>query len=474
MDRTTLSLAGISAAITLLAACAASSVEHGRQPADGAPATSVTSAPPGGTAPPSAAAPGADPWGTEETAADDPTDAAVVSLTFDDTYSDQLAAIPMLQAHGMRATFYVNSARLGHASDYRFMTEPELRSVAQLGHEIGGHTLHHFDLVAAAPDEQRRQICDDRARLLALGYDPRTFAYPLGRRDAGVIDAVRECGYSAARITNHTGLEFPVSLVKPSSFEIAAAPSVVETTKLEDMQVAVREAERAGGWVVFVMHHVCTDCGSRSAIAPEQLQAFLDWLAPRRETGTRVRTVAEVVAAKDRPVRAAPRAIGGIAPGNRAPNPSFESWSRVPTMPDCWLLGTPGAKIDHFERVADAHDGEWAVRVRGVGKSASDRRVNGFQDAGGCAVPVIAGERLRMSAFTKGDTAARFSAYARDESGFWRGWASGPSHPNTDSWSEMTWDLPAVPDGTTAIAVGVALPAEGTITVDDVDLRAAP
>lgn len=471
MDRTLLTLTGFSAAITLLAACATSSDEPGRQAADGSPATGVTSPAPPRPGVPSAAGPGE---ATGEASSGEPAARAVVSLTFDDTYSDQLAAIPMLQAHGMRATFYVNSTRLGNAADYRFMTEAELRSVAQLGHEIGGHTLHHLDLVAADPDERRRQICDDRLRLAVLGYEARTFAYPLGRHDAGVVEAVRECGYAAARITNHTGLEYPVSLVAPKSFEIAAAPSVVETTTLEDMQLAVRDAERKGGWVVFVMHHVCTDCGSRSAIAPETLQALLDWLAPRRALGTRVRTVADVVAAEDAPARAAPQAVVAVPAGNRAPNPSFESWARVGTMPDCWLLGTPGAKIDHFERVADAHEGAWAVRVRGAGKVASDRRVNVFQDAGGCSVPVEVGERLRLRAFAKGDTPARFAAYARDASGFWRGWASSPSHPLGDSWSEMIWDLPAVPEGTTGVAVGLGLPAEGTVTVDDVDLRAAP
>ena len=47
----------------------------------------------------------------------------VVSLTFDDTVDNQYAVRELLDAHGMRATFYVNSGRIG---------EPKFMSLDQL------------------------------------------------------------------------------------------------------------------------------------------------------------------------------------------------------------------------------------------------------------------------------------------------------------------------------------------------------
>src|SRR5262249_46519913 len=40
----------------------------------------------------------------------------VVTIQFDDGVADQMAALPILQAHGMHATFFVNSAVIGDAA----------------------------------------------------------------------------------------------------------------------------------------------------------------------------------------------------------------------------------------------------------------------------------------------------------------------------------------------------------------------
>lgn len=468
-------LLGFPLLLTLLAACSVDAPTRLRQLLDGRPGRDeapdglVARDLPDGDDPSAPAAPS-----DTDRPSGGAVERAVVSLTFDDTFADQLAAVPMLQAHGMRATFYVNSTRIGRSADYRYLTESEVRELHSMGHEIGGHTQHHVDLTASDSDEQRRQICDDRAALAALGFDPRTLAYPLGRRDPGVVAAAEECGYAGARITNHTGATYPIALPAAPSFEIPAAPSVTTSTTLDDMKREVALAERTGGWVVFVMHHVCVDCGSRSAIRPEVLEAFLAWLAPRKKDGTVVRTVAQALGAEARPTRRGPGLFGGALGDNRLKNPSFEDATRAPGTVDCWVLGTPGASSKHFTRVADAHDGAFAIHLDGVGRSTTDRRINVTQDAGGCAVPAAPGERLRLRAFAKGTTPLRFSAYVRDGAGFWRSWTSSPSAALGPEYAEVSWLLPAVPDDATAIAVGANLPSEGELTLDDLDLRTAP
>ena len=63
---------------------------------------------------------------------------AAISLTFDDGLASQLAlAVPMLDSHDLRATFYPVARE-----DYRQTLAPWQR-VAETGHEIGNHTARH-------------------------------------------------------------------------------------------------------------------------------------------------------------------------------------------------------------------------------------------------------------------------------------------------------------------------------------------
>jgi peptidoglycan/xylan/chitin deacetylase (PgdA/CDA1 family) len=106
----------------------------------------------------------------------------VVSLNFDDGITSQYLARPLLAAHDMHATFYVNSGDVGESPfDLSWGQVDDLHAD---GHEIGGHTVDNVSLrdLAANPAEQRRQICDDADALRGRGYEITTFAYPFGVR----------------------------------------------------------------------------------------------------------------------------------------------------------------------------------------------------------------------------------------------------------------------------------------------------
>src|SRR5579862_4248552 len=65
-----------------------------------------------------------------------------VSLTFDDGLRSQLEqAIPILEEHGLRGTFYLNPRGADEAV-WRRTLEP-WREPARRGHEIGNHSLIH-------------------------------------------------------------------------------------------------------------------------------------------------------------------------------------------------------------------------------------------------------------------------------------------------------------------------------------------
>lgn len=60
----------------------------------------------------------------------------LVSLTFDDGFADQQAAVELLAKHELAGTFYVNDGAVGTPA---YMTWPQIRALAAAGHEIGGH-----------------------------------------------------------------------------------------------------------------------------------------------------------------------------------------------------------------------------------------------------------------------------------------------------------------------------------------------
>src|SRR5678816_582674 len=98
----------------------------------------------------------------------------IVSLTFDDTLSDQYQVGELLAAWNMHATFFVNSPRIGQTG---YMSLTQVRDLRDRGNEIGGHTLDHLHLTQLDPATAQQQICDDRSALIAMGFDTKSFAY---------------------------------------------------------------------------------------------------------------------------------------------------------------------------------------------------------------------------------------------------------------------------------------------------------
>ena len=222
--------------------------------------------------------------------------ATVVSLTFDDASISQTLAGPVLKAHGMKATFFVPSARVGSTTAH--MTWSDVAVLAADGNEIGGHTLDHTDLTTVSTAEATRQICDDRSALIARGYPTTSFAYPYGRYTSTVRSIVSSCGYRSARRVQGVGCSGcpKAEAIPPADpFALRAPPSLRTTTTLAGLMKYVTDAEAAGGgWLILTFHRICFACDDYS-VSEANLTAFLDWLQPRAAAGTVVKPVGAVM-----------------------------------------------------------------------------------------------------------------------------------------------------------------------------------
>jgi peptidoglycan/xylan/chitin deacetylase (PgdA/CDA1 family) len=376
---------------------------------------------------------------------------AIVSLTWDDALADQQVAVDLLDAHGMHGTFYVISGRLGGTGN---LSSSQIIEWQQQGHEIGGHTVNHLDLTTLAPDDVRRQVCNDRVALLGMGLVVTSFAYPFGASNALSEQVADECGYNSARGVGDVNNPIPPT----DPFDLHTPPSVKPETTLAQMQGYVTAAEPAGRWVPIVFHHVCDGCAT-NAVSPATLDAFLDWL---QANGKVVRTVDEVMGGDVQP------GVPGPASGsNLLANPSLEVDANGDAVPDCWQRGGTGTSTATYTLTSNAHDGAVAQRIDVTSVTAgAARRLVSKQDTGACAPAAQPGHQFRVSAFYLANAQPRFTVYYRASSGAWTFWTQGPLLSSSASYVAASYVTPPLPAGASAISVGLSLYSVGSITMD--------
>ena len=218
----------------------------------------------------------------------------VVSIQFDDGSADQYGALAILNAHGMHATFYVNTGVTGDATH---LSWAQLGDLYAAGNEIAGHTLTHAHLKHLKAADARHEVCGDRVNLYNHGFQPTSFAYPYGEFDAGVQQIVRDCGYNSGR--GVSGVDdrktFAETIPPLDAYATRTPPNPKQGTTLATIESYVTAAEQhGGGWVQLVFHHLCDGCDAYS-ISPATFSALLDWLQPRAASGTVVQTTAQVI-----------------------------------------------------------------------------------------------------------------------------------------------------------------------------------
>jgi peptidoglycan/xylan/chitin deacetylase (PgdA/CDA1 family) len=220
----------------------------------------------------------------------------VVTIGFDDGTADQLGALPILQAHGMTATFFVNSGSIADP-DHEHLSWADLHSLFDAGNEIAGHTVNHVNLAPLTTAEARQEVCTDRNNLLAQGFPVTSFAYPFGSFDGGTEQVVHDCGYNSGRGVSGISKTGPFAETIPplDPYATRTPPNPKKSTKLSTLELYVLNAEANGGWVQFVFHRLCEQCGPY-AISPAKLTAFLDFLQGEVASGrVTVETTAQVI-----------------------------------------------------------------------------------------------------------------------------------------------------------------------------------
>lgn len=428
----------------------------------------------------------------------------VVSFTFDDSYASQLEAAAILEAHGLRGTFYVNSPRLHEASasagTSEFFGIADALALQARGHELGGHTLSHPSLTALPDAERAREIISDRTQLLALGLQARSFAYPRGDVEAddpslgrSVLEIARSSGYTSARDTNGFPLGScdpgPESVPPRDAFLVSSIRSVNDAppaTSAEPMPPADtaatlldwmdRTAACGGGWLPLIFHHLRADCASPDAPGSFCFDlAQLELVAAALAQGERCPEGAPCYRVEVAPVSAV------IGSAELAPpvevfalrNPSLER-TLASGAAECFQVtqGDQGSAV--FERSAVARTGLASQRISIAEPFLAAAEVRIARDFGACAPFTTPGRAYDLAVQYRAEPEApppelRLLTYRLTSDYTWQLWESSePFLADTPGeWVRQTFRTAEVPDGTIAFSFGLRLQSVGSIEVDD-------
>jgi peptidoglycan/xylan/chitin deacetylase (PgdA/CDA1 family) len=218
---------------------------------------------------------------------------AAVSLSYDDAIASQLDnAVPALDRHGLKATFYLT---LSSPTLERRL--PEWRAVAARGHELGNHTLFHQcrrslpgrewvsperDLDHTTATQMLEQVRVGNGMLHAIdGRTERTFTLPCGDRLAAGVDYLPLLrGEFVAMKAGDGGVVADMRALDPYEVGVTAPSGATGA----DLIALVEQARARGTMINLTFHGIGGDYLSVSTQAHEELLAYLD--AHRREVWT--------------------------------------------------------------------------------------------------------------------------------------------------------------------------------------------
>lgn len=136
-----------------------------------------------------------------------------VTLSYDDGVEQDKRLIEILNKHGLKCTFNLNSGLYSPEGTvfpkeqfHRRMSESEVTAVYKdSGHEVAAHGYTHPALISLPANVATQEVCKDVERLeKQFGTFVRGFAYPFGGYDDTSMEILKNCGICYARTVEST------------------------------------------------------------------------------------------------------------------------------------------------------------------------------------------------------------------------------------------------------------------------------
>ena len=177
-----------------------------------------------------------------------------LSLSFDDIpESAWTEAGPVLDAHGVKATYYVcGGLERGINLGLPQFTTEHLQALFAAGHEVGCHTFGHVSTLTLSPAELEADLARNAAWVAERldGHVMTTFAYPFGDcalTSKTVIDGRFLCGRGVRDGVNVGRADR--ALLQAIGLESRRLPGY-------DLEALVQQAADQKGWLIAYGHDV--------------------------------------------------------------------------------------------------------------------------------------------------------------------------------------------------------------------------
>lgn len=210
-----------------------------------------------------------------------------LTLSYDDGVTEDIRLIVIMQAHGLKGTFNLNSELYAEEGDLRDkpwgnrLTEKEVRELyAKEGIEPAVHGLTHADLRTLPLPQVVGEVMEDRKNLEALfGKEIRGMAYAYGTFNDESVRVLEDCGVLYCRTTATTErFDLPTDWLRLPATCHHKNPRLPELTqKFIERNVGARdhaqlfylwghsyEFEKDGNWEVI--EKFAADIGNREDI----------------------------------------------------------------------------------------------------------------------------------------------------------------------------------------------------------------
>ncbi len=212
----------------------------------------------------------------------------MVSLSFDDSsYSQYQNAFPVMQANGLKGTFYVITSNLLNPSDSWSFHTAEALQMQAAGNEIGSHSRTHPHLTQLSELQLTSEISGSKSDLFGAGIAPaNAFAYPYGEYNQTVIQSVKNAGYTNARSVE-SGFN-----TKDTDKYVLKTMEVSNVTSPTQVMQWVEQAKTNKTWLVLMFHQIIDNGGTYST-SPANFQAMAVGI---KNSGIKVVTVSEGMA----------------------------------------------------------------------------------------------------------------------------------------------------------------------------------
>jgi peptidoglycan/xylan/chitin deacetylase (PgdA/CDA1 family) len=209
----------------------------------------------------------------------------LVTFTFDDvTASGCREGAAILEGHGAHGTYYVAGAGCGRMSlSGALASIDQIKALAAKGHEIGCHTYTHPAVTTIDLRDLERELRQNREFLSeCIGVVPHNFAFPYGDL------SLRSKWFLEQRFDSCRSIHPSMNTLTLDLGGLRAFPLENASTDQAKVAVAVADAVRSNGWLIFYSHDV-ERSPSRFGVTPDLLSFTV---AAAKSAGCRIVTIA--------------------------------------------------------------------------------------------------------------------------------------------------------------------------------------